>query len=391
YNINNLAAGYYAWRMIANDTSGNYNATEQYTYTVQKASTTTHLYLNGTENNVSINYPDSINVTATTDAVNVTLYRNGTIVNASSSTLATYFAQLDLGHYNFTAVNPGNENYTGSSKTLWLNVTQGTTTTYLYINGTRENRTFQYPAQVNLTGVTNYLNVSLYIDGTLVNASSSTTAYYNALLAAGYYNITAVNKGNGYSGSYETFWLNITKADSSVSLYINGTSNNYTINASDSINITGILNSGEDHLTLYENGTIINSGSSPLYTTRQYNTIGLYNLTLVYNETQNYTSSYQTLWLNVTDKVQPTPSNPTEYPSDPATYSPSQLYQFNITWTDNVAIDTVIIEHNFTGVLQNYTVTGNDGDIYYYNINNLAAGYYAWRMIANDTRGNYNA
>ncbi|MCX8147176.1 MAG: hypothetical protein N3D84_01775, partial [Candidatus Woesearchaeota archaeon] len=46
---------------------------------------------------------------------------------------------------------------------------------------------------------------------------------------------------------------------------------------------------------------------------------------------------------------------------------------------------------NFTGILQNYTITGNNGDVYYYNINNLAAGYYAWRMIANDTSGNYNS
>ena len=73
-------------------------------------------------------------------------------------------------------------------------------------------------------------------------------------------------------------------------------------------------------------------------------------------------------------------------------YSPGKSYQFNVTWNDSVtSISTVLIENNFTGALANYTVSTNEGDIYYYNIADISAGTYAWREFANDSLGNWNA
>jgi len=53
-------------------------------------------------------------------------------------------------------------------------------------------------------------------------------------------------------------------------------------------------------------------------------------------------------------------------------------------------MDEVVIEHNFTGTLDNYSITAVDGSVYYYNYSDLAVGFYVWRMIANDTSSNEN-
>ncbi len=74
-------------------------------------------------------------------------------------------------------------------------------------------------------------------------------------------------------------------------------------------------------------------------------------------------------------------------------YSYGQAYQFNVTWNDSESdVDTVLIEHNFTGggpPSSNYSVS-NESDVYYYDVNGLAAGTYAWKMYANNTYGYEN-
>ncbi|MBW2996155.1 lamin tail domain-containing protein [Candidatus Woesearchaeota archaeon] len=78
------------------------------------------------------------------------------------------------------------------------------------------------------------------------------------------------------------------------------------------------------------------------------------------------------------------------FPESPVTYDPNQTYQFNSTWTD-ARLNTVVIEHNFTGTLQNYTITTNNSNEYYYDYPTIAAGTYTWRIFADDTAGNVNS
>ena len=84
------------------------------------------------------------------------------------------------------------------------------------------------------------------------------------------------------------------------------------------------------------------------------------------------------------DTTPPTWSNNKTFPVSPATYAYNQNYSFNVTWNDNIAISTVIIEHNFTGIKANYTVTNN------YTYTNIGAGTYQWKEYANDTSNNWN-
>lgn len=98
---------------------------------------------------------------------------------------------------------------------------------------------------------------------------------------------------------------------------------------------------------------------------------------------------------NYTVRVDGTPpigSNLQTNPSSGVTYAAGASYQFNITWQEALnSIDTVWIEHNLTGTLQTDSPTGNDGDEYYFNIVDLAAGIYQYKWYANDTLGNINS
>jgi hypothetical protein len=79
------------------------------------------------------------------------------------------------------------------------------------------------------------------------------------------------------------------------------------------------------------------------------------------------------------------------FPTSPAAYSPVQSYQFNTTWADNVAISSVLFEHNFTGSVANYSADGNISGAYYYNYGPLAAGTYYWKSWAKDNLDNWNS
>lgn len=86
------------------------------------------------------------------------------------------------------------------------------------------------------------------------------------------------------------------------------------------------------------------------------------------------------------DVFAPTYSNVTASPQSPTTYD-GKPSNFSAEWQDDDALDTVRIEHNFTGALTNETVTGGQT---YQHTATLSAGSYQWRMHANDTSGNTN-
>ena len=107
------------------------------------------------------------------------------------------------------------------------------------------------------------------------------------------------------------------------------------------------------------------------------------------NDTSNYWNSSLEYSFVTIDGTFPRWSNNKTSLSSP-TYSPDQTYQFNVTWVDNIALDTVLIEHNFTVPKQNDSFSGNISSEYYFNVSNLKAGTYLWRSFANDTTGNVN-
>ena len=90
------------------------------------------------------------------------------------------------------------------------------------------------------------------------------------------------------------------------------------------------------------------------------------------------------------DITEPLWSNNLTDPASPATYSPGTSYQFNITWTDNIAISDVVFEFAGTNYSSLAAQVLNVSSEYYINISDLAAGSYNYRWYANDTSDNWN-
>jgi len=72
----------------------------------------------------------------------------------------------------------------------------------------------------------------------------------------------------------------------------------------------------------------------------------------------------------------------------PAVYSPIFISNFDISWLDNIAVDTVYIEGNWSGSDENFSTT-QAGANYNYNTN-LPAGTFYWMSWGNDTSDNLN-
>ncbi|MFH1978438.1 MAG: MopE-related protein [Candidatus Aenigmatarchaeota archaeon] len=102
-------------------------------------------------------------------------------------------------------------------------------------------------------------------------------------------------------------------------------------------------------------------------------------------ETQNHSSASTSSTLNVIPNPPPVWSNVIELPSNMSQYLKTENYEFRVTWEN---ADTVLMEHNFSGETQNYSVESS-GNYYYYEWLSLAAGTYSWRMIGSNLNG-YN-
>ncbi len=68
----------------------------------------------------------------------------------------------------------------------------------------------------------------------------------------------------------------------------------------------------------------------------------------------------------------------------------SNLSYFNVTWSDNGTIQSVLFESNFSGSAKNYSMQHLGGGVYGFNVSLPAGGFY-WRSHANDSLGNRNS
>lgn len=210
----------------------------------------------------------------------------------------------------------------------------------LLLNGNADNISLTYSQQLNASAYTVYGTVTLYRNGSNVTSQNSS----NITLGVGYYNYTAVSSGDqNYSSPSITYWLNITKANSEIYLYLNGSRANITLAEGDSILINSTIKSGEGDIYIYNNGSLIYQGGSPSSNLTNFAFPGLYNITAIYQETQNYTSSSETWWANVTS-----------YPSITIFIPQNTVYTYN------------------ESLLLNFSVFDQDGnlDSCWYNLNN---------------------
>jgi len=105
---------------------------------------------------------------------------------------------------------------------------------------------------------------------------------------------------------------------------------------------------------------------------------------------RKYTSPEPTYSIGAEENQPPQYSNVLVSPSSPQNYEISDIW-FNITWTDDNGLDKVWINHNFTGISQDYLMQNDSATHFYYHLTfQPAAGTYSYTFYANDTLGATN-
>ncbi|MHA1852934.1 MAG: hypothetical protein ACTSUF_05410, partial [Candidatus Heimdallarchaeaceae archaeon] len=283
YTFTDLAAGIYVYRWYANSTDNTWNSTSETTYLVNKASSSTAVTFSPSASEVYGTTTSAVlSITAGDPTAGTLLLRNGTNVGASSETIL-----LAAGIYNYTSVYNESENFTASeNRDNILTITKAPTSITLYLNGSLMSDTSK--AYGNITSVNATLNVSY--TATLERNGTATSNPESIKLAAGIYNYTGYWDGNeNYSSSSLTKHLTITRIPSTIIIGFNLTSPQKYGNITE---VWGNITIGDPTaaVSIYRNGTNV-AGGSGNQSVAELLGVGIYNFTVVYNESENYTSS----------------------------------------------------------------------------------------------------
>ena len=177
----------------------------------------------------------------------------------------------------------------------------------------------------------------------------------------------------------------IVQAAANTSLLLNGTQENYPADINETINITGILNLPQvGYLEIYVNNVLYASGGTPLQNITSFATNGNRNVTLVFNETRNFTAVNVTLRITVGDKAGP--NSTAIYPAEGG-YANAVDIIFRFNSTDATGIDncTLLINGSVNGTNLSGLVNGGENTVLG---TGFSEGTYRWRVSCTDPIGN---
>jgi hypothetical protein len=259
----------------------------------------------------------------------------------------------------------------------------------------------------NVSDESTIFNCSLSIDNLLIDTNSSiirnTNLSFNASLTYGlhYWNITcfdnSTNKNRNTSLTrnitVDTILPNVTLNSPANATWISGGISqnilfNFSVKDDYIANCSLYLNSSGSWAINQTNSSIVNNTNSTFVAplTDAWHLWNVYCCDLAGNCA--FGSSNRTVKI---DSSPPFPSNENATPVNNSVYTYPSLYQFNMTWNDTLnPLSIIVIEHNFSGTLANYS-TNNISNNYFYAIGNLSAGVYQYRWYANDSLNNRNA
>ncbi len=170
-------------------------------------------------------------------------------------------------------------------------------TTYLF------GQSYNFNISINSTNST----VGLDFNWTNYTASNITSVFNVTIpsLPAGNFTYYWWAYGNYSNNNYnvsKAYYYNISKAVPIVNVTINGTQNNITTIQGDTIDLNCSIKTGDSGATilLYNNGSLINNGSSPIGNITTFSAVQYENITCVYIQSQNYTAVEESWWINIT-------------------------------------------------------------------------------------------
>jgi subtilisin family serine protease len=187
-----------------------------------------------------------------------------------------------------------------------------------------------------------------------------------------YYKWYANDTNNNWNSTY-TLTFTVNKANSTVNLLLNNNDTDIILEKGSTVNIIAELVSGESRIELYQNGLLINNGTSPLTNSTNYSGVGIYNITVLYPETENYTLSSETHFITVQDTTPPIIT--ILYPQN-TTYSTTSV-PLNFTVNEPASWIGYSLDNN-----PNITITVNT------TLTGLTNGSHNIIVFANDTSGN---
>ena len=284
-----LAVSFYEYKF---NVTGNVNYTDitgEFLYATINQNTTYNLILTINPSN-SVTYPTETTTTGSSCPSELTcnLYRDS--VGVTNPEVIT----LGIGTYNYTFNTTGNVNYSSNTISDNLTVNQNLGSCNVLFD---ETSPITYPTTFTVwTNCTS--GFVLYRNGTTITNNSLQD------LAANTYNFTVIrNDTVNYTNFYDEQNFIINQATGVVFTYLNNSRANITINENEEIYLNGTLQTGVGDIKLYNDGTLINQGSSPLNNLTNFTILGLFNITTTYDGNENYTSAFETWWVNVTTGI----------------------------------------------------------------------------------------
>jgi parallel beta-helix repeat protein len=407
FYVENIPDGQYRWAIQACD-GLNCNLTANRTITID---TIYPGIINGTrtENN-GVNFSRTwvyVNVSVNeTNEANITfsLYNETSPVN-----ITTFFTKVrflnwtnlpnDIYYYNVTVADIVNHLNTTATRKItldtqapqWSNMIESPTDPATYVLG--QSYQFNMTWTDNLIGIRS-VKIQNNFTGAFVNYTAQNVSdefYYNRTnIAAGVYQWQMIANDTIGNTNYSTmFTYTLNRAAPSINLTINGSNDNLTVEIGTQVNISAYRIVGEGVIALYKNGTLINRGNGPLQNLTNFTSLGVFNITLVYNITQNYSTSLVVYYITVNDTTYPNVT--LRYPVDGFNSSAMSIL-FNASVTDNGNITNVSLWANFSGTWEiNQTNSSQRNRVNYtFNVSNIPDGIYSWAIEACDGGNNCN-
>lgn len=287
----------YNWSAYGNGTNKNLNVSENRYYTVNTTVDAPPYFTNSTPQNQTLMYNVALSYDINaTDAVSFGTFRvNDTRFTISSTGLLQNASVLPVQFIllNVT-INDSVNNL--NSTIMFVNVTKATTTTLIT---TTPSSPTQYPNETNFSCSS---SANLGFNFTINTINKTLENSLNVLRTVGLYNISCSFDGNeNYTASsHDVLSYNIMKGNGTVYVYLNHQRNNVSIYNGSSIYLNATLQAGNGLIRMYNNGTLINNGTSPLSNLTEFINTTQYNISAFYDGNENYTSGYETWFVSVT-------------------------------------------------------------------------------------------
>lgn len=370
-----LGVALYNLNITINDSSNNLNSTLMWVNVTQIAS-----LINLTFNETTPqDYGTQLNTTCEvlTGEGTAVLTLDGTTITSGS------VITMNASTHSFNCSYSSTQNYSASSNTSEFVINKIYDTADILLNGVESNLSVIYPQQINVSVSNNNTAGTITINGTTITSATNYT------WGVGIWEVNVSLAGDqNYTANLTTWRLEVNQTTSLVNLTLNNTQSNTTIvdGGTIDLNCSTITGDSSAYLLLYREGTLINNGTSPIGNTTTFSTVQVENITCAYENTQNYSISYETWWVDVTAAPDIEYPNFSSFWDNNATLVGSGTGLFNVTVTrtnGTVGIEfdgTNYSSENITASVYNASISiGSDGVYNYY-----------WWSYGNGTSENYN-